>query len=310
MPFYFFITAAASYLTWPYLWSAPVSRFLESLRTMAKHPMDFNVLFMGNLYPANHLPFIYFPTFIILQLTEPALVLIMIGAILSSRSFLKGENKEPVFLFGIWFLAPVLAVGLFGSTLYDNARQLLFLFPPLFIFAGIGLNAILGRVKTPLLQGSLALALILPGLYACIWLHPYQYIYYNGLIGGVGGAFRKFDLDYSGTSFKEATRYINRNSEPNTDTFVLAGPRHLVNVYARRSLKDNILGPTDNLDPDSSDYYYVLLLTRGNADLNICTGGKIVYSIERDGGSLAYIRKIYSKDRCWMDPANQESNNQ
>ena len=145
------------------------------------------------------------------------------------------------------------------------------------------------------------MALVLPGVYACIWLHPYQYIYYNELIGGVGGAFRKFDLDYSGTSFKEALRFINRNSEPNTDTFVIVGPRHLASVYARASLKNNILGLYDNINSDSSEYYYVLFLTRGNADLNICANSKVVYSIERDGGTLSYIRKVYSKDPCWKD---------
>jgi 4-amino-4-deoxy-L-arabinose transferase-like glycosyltransferase len=305
IPLYFSIIAVITYLTWPYLWNAPVSRFLESLQTMSSHPMDFGVLFMGNIYPANQIPIVYFPTFIALQLTEPMLVLIVIGAVLSFRFFIGGGNKEPVLLFGTWFLAPALVIGLIGSTIYDNARQLLFLLPPLFIFAGIGLDAILKRIKTPLLQGVLALALILPGVYANIRLHPYQYIYYNELIGGVGGAFRKFDLDYSGTSFKEAQKYINSNSEPNTKTVVIVGPRHLSRIYARASLKENLLGVFDTIDPNGPEYYYVLFLTRANSDLNTCANGEIVYSIERDGGALAYIRKIYSKEPCWKDPLDQ-----
>jgi hypothetical protein len=299
IPFYLLMTAITTYLSWPYLWSAPISRFIESLTTMSKHPLVFPVLFMGKLYPGNQTPFIYFPTFVVLQLTISALLLIIIGIFISFRSFLKKENKEPVILFVIWFLIPTLIISLLGSTIYDNARQLLFLIPPLFIIAGIGLDMILRNIKSCLLQIAIALMLILPGIYANIRLHPYQYIYYNEFIGGVGGAFRKFDLDYSGTSFKEALEFINSNSEPQTQTVVVAGPRHLARVYARPILKENILGAFDTIPPHSSGYYYVLLLTRANYDINFCTDGEIVYSIERDGGVLAYIRKVYSKEPCW-----------
>lgn len=296
--FYVVTTMLVTYLTWPYLWSAPVEHFIKSLLTMSRYPMDFGVLFMGAIYPASQVPMIYFPTFIALQLTEPMLILILFGAVLSFLQFFKGGSKEPLLLFGLWFLAPALAVILVGSTIYDNARQLQFLLPPLFIFAGIGLDALLNRIKTPLWQAVLILVLIVPGVYANIRLHPYQYIYYNELIGGVGGAYRKFDLDYSGTSFKEAQKYINANSAPNTKTVVVIGPRHLSRVYARASLKENLLGTFDTIDLNGP-YYYVLFLTRANADLNTCTNGEIVHTIERDGGVLAYIRKVYSKEPCW-----------
>lgn len=302
-PFYILATMAVTYLTWPYLWSAPVSRFFESLLTMSRYPMSFDVLFMGVQYPANDLPFFYFPAFITLELTEPALILIVIGAATSLRLFFRGGSKEPLLLFAIWFFVPTLVIAILGSTLYDNARQLHFLLPPLFIVAGIGLDTLLKRIKLPLWQAALALVLISPGIYANIQLHPYQYIYYNELIGGVDGAFRKLDLDYSGTSFKETQAYINANSGPETETFVLVGPRHLARAYAHMPLKENLLGIADVLNPDGSDFYYVLVLTRGNADLRAefeaCMDGEIVYSVERGGGVLAYIRKIYSKEQCW-----------
>jgi len=302
VPFYGIVTMVVTYFTWPHLWGAPVSRFFESLLIMSQHPMDFGVLFMGDLYSADQMPFLYFPILVALQLTLSTLFLILFGAVLSFQSFFKGGGKEPVLLFGTWFLAPALAVILIGSTIYDNARQLYFLLTPLFIFAGIGLDALLSRITPPLWKAALIAVLILPGVYANIRLHPYQYIYYNELVGGVGGAFRKFDLDYSGTSFKEAQEYINANSEPDTKTFVVTGPRHLSRIYIRPSLKNNLLGIFDTIEPNDPEYYYVLLLTRANMDLNICTNGEIVYSVERDGGVLAYIRKIQSKEPCWAKP--------
>ena len=299
IPIYAGITIIFTYLTWPYLWSSPISHFLESFLTMSNYPMTFKALFMGNIYPVDQMPFVYFPTFIAIQLTEPILILILIGAVFSFKQFINGENKEPIILFVAWFLVPSLIVVLLGSTIYDNARQLMFLLPPLIILAGIGLDTILKYVKPPLLKGILIFAIIFPGIYACIRLHPYQYIYYNELVGGVDGAFRKFDLDYSGISFKEAMEYINLNSQKNTQTVILTGPRHLTRIYVRPALSENIIGEFDTINLNGSEYYYVLFLTRANADMNICTDGEIVYSIERDGGVLAYIRKVYSKEPCW-----------
>lgn len=298
-PLYLMSAAASAYLTWPYLWAAPVSRFWESLSAMSKYPMRAKSLFAGNLYPSEQIPLAYFPTLSALQLTEPLLFLAVIGIAVAFRDFFKGGNKEPLLFFAACFLAPFLAVSLRGSTLYDNARQLMFLLFPFFILAGIGLDALLKRVKMPLLQGALIIAALLPGVYACLHLHPYEYAYYNQLIGGVSGAFRKFDLDYSGTSFKEAIKYINANSEPNAQTVVLVGPRHIARVYIRKSLKDNLLGEVDELNPNGAGYYYVLFLTRGNADVNVCEDGESVYAVERDGGTLAYVKKVYSTEPCW-----------
>jgi 4-amino-4-deoxy-L-arabinose transferase-like glycosyltransferase len=299
LPLYLLTTAITTYLSWPYLWSDPLNRFIESITTMSKHPVIFYTLFMGEIYLNNELPFFYFPTFVALQLTIPALILCAVGTRNAFQSFIRKTDQEPFLLFLLWFLLPTIAIGLSDSTIYDNARQLYFLIPPLFILAGMGIDTLLHQIKSPLLQIILALILISPAMYANVRLHPYQYIYYNELIGGVSGAFRKFDLDYSGTSFKEALQWINENSSPSTQTFIIIGPRHLARIYIRPALKDSIFGEFDSIQPNGSEYYYVLLLTRTNSDLHFCPNGDIVYSIERDNGVLAYIKKIYSKEPCW-----------
>jgi 4-amino-4-deoxy-L-arabinose transferase-like glycosyltransferase len=299
LPYYLLIAVATTYLTWPYLWKGPVTHFIESLQVMSKFPNTGETLFMGKLYPADQLPLTYFPTLVSLQLTEPLLILIAIGAALSLWSFVKGKNREPILLFTLWFLIPALYIGLSGSTLYDNARQLLFLLPPLLIFAGIGLDALLERIKIPLLKVILVLVILLPGIYACVQLHPYEYVYFNSLMGGVRGAFRNFDLDYSGVSFMEAQEYINANAEPGTQVVVIGGPRHVARTYARIDLKNRLTGTKDPIDLGGVDYYYVLFLTRTNADKNRCLNGETVFTVERDGGILAYIKKVNSDQKCW-----------
>jgi len=303
-PLYFLVAGITTYLTWPYLWTSPIAHFIDSLRVMSSFPDTGETFFMGNLYPANQLPIRYVPTFIALQLTEPALAFCVLGGATLFANLLKNPRSsalvrvplfEPLILFALWFLAPTLYIIFSGSTLYDNARQLLFLLPPIFILAGVGLDALLERIKIPLLQAALICALILPGIYACVQLHPYQYVYFNSFTGGVSGAFRKYDLDYWGTSFKEALGYINKNAPQNAQVVVI-GPRQIASEYARFDLK--IIGPGE-LNLRGMEYYYVLYLTRDNADENHCLQAQTVYTIARGGGTLAYIKKVKPEQKCW-----------
>ncbi len=289
---YFFIAALVAYLTWPYLWKAPIANFTDSLLSMSQFPDTGETLFMGNLYPADQLPLRYIPTFIGLQLTESALVLMALGFIL--RRSVK-SSREPFLLFIFWFLFPTFLIMLSGSTLYDNARQLLFLLPPLFLLAGIGMDWVFARAKTFALKSALLILFAAPGLYASVQLHPYQYTYFNSFTGGTGGAFRKYDLDYWGTSFKESFEYLNENAPQNAQVIVI-GSRQIADEYARPDLK--IIGPSD-LELRGVDFYYVLYLTRSNADVGHCAQAETVYSVERNGGILSYVKKVKREEKCW-----------
>ena len=294
LPYYFLIAGVTTYLTWPFLWKAPITAFFESVKIMSYLPYSDPVLFMGNLYAANQLPRRFFPTLLSLQLTEPALFLIAIGFVVSLWLFIKGKNRELILIFTGWFLAPTLWIVLTRSVLLDNARHLLFLWPPLFIMAGMGIDWLMTILKRPVLRTALLLVMALPGINAGIHLHPYEYIYYNSLTGGVRGAYRNFELDYWATSFKESMEYLNEQAGPGTKIMVI-GPRHIARQYARPDLQ--IVGP-GKVAKSESEYYYILSLTRSNQDLLHCRHTEIEFEVERDGGILSSIRKIEPGQNC------------
>lgn len=93
--------------------------------------------------------------------------------------------------------------------MYDNFRQILFLIPPIFLLAGIALDAIFQFARKWWVRSILLFILVLPGIYWCWNLHPYEYIYYNSLVGNIEGAKNRFDLDYWMTSFRETTLFLN-----------------------------------------------------------------------------------------------------
>jgi len=294
IPYYFLIAGVTTYLTWPYLWKAPITDFFESLKIMSRFPYTGPVLFMGKLYPANQLPRGYFPTLLSLQLTESALVLIAIGFMVSLWLFTKGKNREPILLFAGWFLAPTLWIVLSRSVLYDNARQLLFLWPPLFILAGMGIDQLMILIKIPVFRTALLLIVALPGIYACIQLHPYEYIYYNSLTGGVKGAYRNFELDYWATSFRESMQYVNQNAEQGS-TILVNGTRQVARQYARPDITIVVL---NKVNQSRNESYYILSSTRSNLDLSFCASSAIVSAVERDGSVLSYIKKIDPVQGC------------
>ena len=47
-----------------------------------------------------------------------------------------------------WLAIPVAALMLLGITVYDNLRHMLFVLPPMLILSGVGLDAVLRRVKS------------------------------------------------------------------------------------------------------------------------------------------------------------------
>lgn len=301
-PYYFLVAGAVTFLTWPYLWKTGIGGFFESLELMSKFPYKGQILFMGDLYFANQLPRRYFPTLLGLQLTEPTLILIGIGLIVSLWFFVKKENREPILLFVGWFLLPALWVVLSHSPLYDNARQLLFLWPPLFILTGLGIDQLMTLIKHPQLRAALLIAMILPGIYANINLYPYEYIYYNNLIGGVRGAYRKFELDYWNISFRESMDYIDEEVPQGTKIIVI-GASHVAKEYARPDLSIGVLTEQyarpdlsifvlDKTSLSKGSYSFILASTRSNEDLTRYTTSDVVFTVKRNDSVLAYVKKI------------------
>jgi hypothetical protein len=289
---YLALAVLTTYLSWPYLWAAPVSRFIESLGTMADFPFNSVVLFAGGLYKADALPAVYFPALLAMQLTESAILLVAAGLIASAVVFARGSNRMPLLLLLAWFLLPTLAIIAFGSPLYDNARQLYFLLPPLFIAAGVAFDYLFRLVPKPGLQAAVLLAAALPGILIGARMHPYEYVYYNAGVGGTGGAFRDYEMDYWGTSFDEISRYANDNL-PMRARVLVYGPEEIVAARARPDLE--VFIPREGFDPG---YDYVILLTRSNADQRLCGEAETLFSVERRGAVFSELRSIPPGARC------------
>jgi len=276
------------YISRPELWENPLIALFNSLLENTTFIWDGPILFNGDIYYPSELPIHYFPTLVGIQFTIPALVFIIIGLIVYFIYKDDYQIDSSLFtVFFLWFVVPFLAILLLKPSIYDNFRHFLFIIPPLFLFAGLGIKFIRSKVKSKTLVGAIALVILLPGITGIINLHPYQYIYYNQLVGGVNGADRNYETDYWYTSYRECILYLNSVAGPNA-TILTTGPRHIIESYAREDLR--VLGYSSAEEVHTADY--LITGSRKNLDQRLLIEEKIIFSVKRDEAVLSVIKEI------------------
>jgi hypothetical protein len=279
-----------SYLTWPYLWGDPINRFRQSLLIMMSFPWDNLVLYRGLLYPAPVLPWHFLPFTILIQLTEPAILLAIAGSIVALIKMCKDRRKIPIFvLLFVWTCLPIFASLILHTTVYDNSRQFLFAFPPLFIISALAFDMIFTQIHRRWLQSVIVFLTILPGMIWIIRLHPYEYIYYNNLVGGVQGAYREYELDYWTTSYREAMEKVNEFA-PQGASVEVRGPWKSAAEFARPDLI--ITGRGNPLPQSANPPMYLIVSTRSNIDQRTSPEAPIIAEVHIEGATLAVIKSL------------------
>lgn len=232
---YWLASLVVTVATWPYLWADPFSRLAGSVFLVADFP-GHTTIFQGVKVRSGALPWNYFPTLAGLQLTETVVVLLLIGLGVILWKLAKRDGELFLYgLFGLWVGVPLIGLIFFGLAVY-GFRHLLFVLPPLVIAAGIGLEACVDRLKASWTRAIVYGFVLLPGIWAIIQLHPYEYIYYNSFVGGVSGATGQYEIDRWCISYREAIEYTNTVAEPRA---VVVVPQQVIQVvpFARPDLR-------------------------------------------------------------------------
>jgi hypothetical protein len=285
--YYFSLAGLVAVAAWPFLWNSPSLNYLEAVQVMRDFPFGGEVRFMGdNISPAS-LPWYYLPALITIQITIPAVVLAWVGVIAVLRSVRESAfGKYAVIL--AWLILPVGLQIALRANAYDNFRQFLFVLPPMFILAGIGLETIFSILSHRVLRFAFCALLLAPGLIGIASLHPVQYIYYNGFVGGVSGAEGKFELDYWLTSYRLAAPYINENASQNANILAWGsgfnGAREDLDVYAFASEAD--------LAGSTLSFEYTVISTRFDSHLGGFPDSPVVFEVRRGGALLAVVKKL------------------
>ncbi|HVN53839.1 MAG TPA: hypothetical protein VMT46_05870 [Anaerolineaceae bacterium] len=287
------VALLVTYLSWPYLWDSPVSRFFADFQHMANNPVILPVLYNGQVYMSDKLPASFLPGQIALTLTEPVLVLAVGGLALAVvqifRRRLDWRSMLQVFL---WFLVPMLYVVLLHPPVYDSFRHFMFVIPPVFVFVGLSFQYLERLIRSRVVLNLALAVLALPGLIGLVSLHPYQYAYYNSLVGGTNGAFRRFETEFWLTCYRQAmTEFQARSAQP-ANVYVVRQP-----MAAKEYASPNVtVASYDDYGTDAVRYpsvdKYLLLTTRTNLDQVIQPDAPELVRVEKGKAVFCVMRKL------------------
>lgn len=214
------IAMMLSCVLWPFALQDPLRNIIESYRVMAHYPATFRQLFEGKMEWSDYMPWYYL--FKSMAITIP---LALFAGIVVFMAFTgKVMREKNAILYGMvafTVIFPLVFVIVERSNLYSSWRQFLFVYPGIVILAATGLSFLLDLLKRKVFQLAAVVILVLLCINPVKFMiknHPYEYLYYNELTGGVKGAYANYEMDYYYTSQTEASEWLIGYLEENNIT--------------------------------------------------------------------------------------------
>ena len=255
-------------LVWPWSVIDPLNPFRALSYFSAFFEKPWREVFNGVPLMVYDMPRTYLPTLLALKLPEITLALSLLGAagafVAVARRAAPRGWRAGVLVVLLAATLPIILTVVQRPAMYNGIRHFVFLIPPITILAGLSgawLIAQAGRIGRPAVAAvavTIAAGLALT-IVEIVRLHPYEYVYFNRIEGGIAAADKDYMLDYWGLSFKQAgqalrARLAERGENPPADRpwrIAVCGPHPPAQV---------VLGPqfTPTWDPKGADFALML----------------------------------------------------
>ena len=266
---YLIAMAALVVAFWPWLWLDPLGNFITAFKNMARFRHVIDMYFMGQIVSSGSLPWYYIPVWI--GITTPILysLFFLVGAIGTLRKFalagkklwVNSDQLQDLLFLGL-FLAPLTAVIVLNSVLYNGWRQMYFIYPAFLLVAIRGLVFLrdLSDSKKAL-RASLNVVVIISLSLTTFWMvrwHPYQYLYFNVL---AGESSKRFDVDYWGVAYTPLIKkVVSQDPSKSYSIFPIWGVwqiNYWVNMHTLPKKDTNRV--IHNRSENCSDYIFTVL---------------------------------------------------
>lgn len=297
----------AGIVLWPFAMKDPIANSIESFKLMSQFDVQLRQLFDGQMMMSGTLPWYYTPKFMLMTIPIAVIVGWLIYPFFGA--FKKERRLESIMLY-FCFIFPVCWIVITGANVYGGWRHSLFTYPPMAIAAGLGFDAFAGwlseKSKKRWLEAvgvALPLLLMLPPALHTVRNHPYEYVYFNELSGGVKKAFGHYELDYYYHSMREATEWVMANAEPRPD-----GEKTVIGSWHIESTKYFLHGDTNKFHVRfirwaqryEYDWDYLVFPLTGISGEYLLSPQfppkDCVHTIDVDGKPIALILKRQTKD--------------
>lgn len=244
-------------LLWPYAMQSPIKHPIEAFNAMSTFDTSLRQVFEGQMIWSDLLPWYYTPKYILMTIPLAVIIGMVLFFVFCWR---KREDRFWAFFVFFTFFFPVFWIVYTHANVYGGWRHAMFAYPPMVVAAGWGFEGIVKWIEGKLgvreassatesgttdaanrvskkglivnIASVAVLLLLLVGpIRHVIANHPYEYVYFNELSGGVEKAFGNYELDYYYHSTREASEWIMANAEPKPDgSKIRVGTWHLASV--------------------------------------------------------------------------------
>jgi hypothetical protein len=206
-------------------------------------------------------------------------------------------RQKDIVLVSLAAIFPVACQVIGDGPAFTGLRHFTFVIPSLAVLAGIGFDGAVTMLATRYRAVSFGAFV---GVLACfawnavtlVMLHPYEYLFYNPLVGGLKGASRRYDLDYWFDSMPESVRllesYLQRTEPVDARRPLQVYP---VAVCGERLSFEHILGhlqPRFDFTPRWDQSQFFIAPTQMNCDRAL--DGRVIGIVERLGVPIAYVK--------------------
>jgi hypothetical protein len=287
-------------LAWPWAALAPLNP-IRGLLLFSEFNYSIRTTLAGRTYEMADVPRLYVPIYILIRvplLTLFGAALAILSAHLPDRAWSSNrEQRREITLLSLMIIFPLACQVIWHGPAFTGLRHFLFLIPVLAVLAGIGLDRALAALET---RGRVVASGAIAIMAACfLWdagtlvrLHPYEYLFYNSLVGGLEGASRRYDLDYWFGSMPEAINQLEaylRRTAPGDANW----PTEVYSVAVcgeRLPFEKSVTLPQLHWDfmPQWNQSQFFIAPTHLNCDRDL--DGEIVGTVERLGVIIAYVK--------------------
>ena len=290
----FALAYAIMIAAWPWAALAPLNP-IRGVFAFAQFHYPIKTLLAGDMFMMADVPRWYVPTYLAIKLPLAMLIGAALAIVLATglvRAFSGLRARETAFI-AFTALFPVILQVIAHGPAFSGMRHFTYVVPPLAVLAGIGFDTTLAvlQARQRMLAASAALAiavgLIWPAV-TLVRLHPYEYLFFNSLAGGLRGAAQRYDTDYWVNVMHEAVveleKFLDRENRPQP------ARRYFVAVCGERLPFEREAQTRGRLqwatDDDPADFF--LATTHQNCHTAI--DGNAIVTIERMGVPIGVVK--------------------
>ncbi len=287
--------------SWPWA-SLDLFNPVRAIFAFAHFHYPVRTLLDGQVYLMNEVPRWYEPDYLAIKM--PLVVLIGAAAAMLTAAWpvaredgqtLPGPARVDIAMLVFVIVFPLLCQIIGHGPSFTGMRHFMFVVPPLTALAGIGLHVGLSHVegygRTAAVAALVAvLAAFAQDAVALVRLHPYEYLFYNSLVGGLPGAARRYETDYwvniMPAAVKDLETYLDQ-----IDRHDPLRPQHFtVGVCGERVSFENEADRRLQWTPDWDHADFFIAPTHMNCDQVL--RGKVVNVIERVGVQIGVVKDL------------------